>query len=250
MPIGGSERPTRRNAARTQLTQSSLFLLAKAFLGGPEGWAGSVLPLQGFAWVKKSGLCSGGTAAARAEHPGWLPPGQLRVAMSSLFLIHFIFGWSPFAWVQLRVMGWCALVEGGGQRTSGEEVAPGDLPLDGLPHAILPPSSLLMPSHPNPSHPTLFHPTLFHSILSLLPFSHLLFSHPTPSHPALTQFSHTRVKFPALADLIGQSCPWQLESNVPISQTQTGRFINSKNIQSPSPSKACNLFYSRQPNFI
>lgn len=47
----------RRNAARTQLVQSSLSLLAKALPGGPEGWAVSVLPLQGFAWVKKGSLC-------------------------------------------------------------------------------------------------------------------------------------------------------------------------------------------------
>lgn len=71
--------------------------------------------------------------------------------------------------------------------------------------------------------------------------------HPMLSHPML---SHAGVIFPAPIDLIGQSRTWQLESKVPIFQTQTGRFINRKNIQSPSPSKACNLFYSRQPNFI
>lgn len=68
----------RKNAAHTRHAQSLLFLRAKAFPGGLEGWAGSVLPLQGFAWVKKSSLCSGGAAAALAEHPGWLPPGQHR----------------------------------------------------------------------------------------------------------------------------------------------------------------------------
>lgn len=76
---------------------------------------------------------------------------------------------------------------------------------------------------------------------------HATLSHPTFSHPML---SHAGVIFPAPIDLIGQSRTWQLESKVPIFQTQTGRFINRKNIQSPSPSKACNLFYSRQPNFI
>lgn len=76
---------------------------------------------------------------------------------------------------------------------------------------------------------------------------HPMFSHPAFSHLML---SHTRVMLPAPIDLIGRSRTWQLESKVPISQTQTGRFINRKNIQSPSPSKACNLFYSRQPNFI
>ena len=76
---------------------------------------------------------------------------------------------------------------------------------------------------------------------------HPMLSHPLLSHPML---SHAGVMFPAPVDLIGQSCTWQLGSKVPISQTQTGRFINRKNIQSPSPSKACNLFYSRQPNFI
>lgn len=77
--------------------------------------------------------------------------------------------------------------------------------------------------------------------------THLQSSHPTLSHPTL---SHAGVMFPAPIDLIGQSHTWQLERKVPIFQTQTGRFINHKNIQSPSPSKACNLFYSRQPNFI
>lgn len=88
MPIGGSERPTRKNAARTQLAQSSLFFRAKALPGGPEGWAGSVLPLQGFAWVKRSSLCSGGAAAELVQSTlGGCHQDSMAVAMSSLFLI-------------------------------------------------------------------------------------------------------------------------------------------------------------------
>lgn len=260
MPIGGSERPTRRNAARTWLAQSSLFLRAKAFSGGPEGWVGSVLPLQGFALVKKSSLCSGGAGAAVAEHPGWLPPGQHRCGHEQplphpfSWLVCFYLGparGDGLMWLWVGSRWWRVVAKGPVGKEA--EVGPGDLPPDGLSHAILPPNSQPALSQCSPIQ---LPPNILPIQLSSTELSPICHS---PTHCSPTQLSPNSlppnslppwVKFPALADSIGQSCPWQLESNVPISQTQTGRFINRKNIQSPSPSKACNLFYSRQPNFI
>lgn len=166
MPIGGSERLTRKNAARTRLAQSLLFLRAKAFPGGLEGWAGSVLPLQGFAWVKKAVCAQEELLQPLQSILGGCHQGSIAVAMSSLFLIPF-FGWSSFIWVQLGVMGWrgCGLGhDGGGWWSRGQwgrrqrsqqrifhppfshlalsQISPYALTSNRLPPNSLPPSSL------------------------------------------------------------------------------------------------------------
>lgn len=108
----------------------------------------------------KGSLCSGGAAAACAKHPGWLPPGQHRCGHQQppphpfFWLVSFYL--SPArgdGLVRLWVgsQWWRVVVKGPVGKEA--EVEPGDLPLDGLPHAILSPNSLPPNSLPPDSLP-------------------------------------------------------------------------------------------------